>query len=498
MSYLMGIDISTTAAKALIISPNGAVVSSHATALSLSSPYPLWSEQDPTDWWDAIVQSIQQAIQSSGVDPAAIRGIGLTGQMHGLVMLDKAGNVLRPAILWNDQRTQAQCDAITDRIGFETLITLTGNRALTGFTAPKILWVREHEPDIYQRCAHILLPKDYVRYKLSNEYATDLAGAAGTSLLNVAERAWSQQVLDALDIPVDWLPKTHEGVEVTGVVSTQAAALTGLQAGTPIVGGGGDQAAGAVGMGCVEPNLVGVTVGTSGVVFAPLSEYAYEPEGRLHAFCHAVPDMWHFMGVMLSAAGSLQWYRDSLAPGETFDALMEESLEAPAGSDGLYFLPYLTGERTPHPDPYARGGFVGLTSRHRRAHLTRAVLEGVAYGLKDSFSLIARVGIPDNLEIRVSGGGAQSLAWRQILADTLDAPLVSVNTTEGGAFGAALLAGVGGGVFSDIQTACKEALVTGEVVEPGDDVRAYQERYDGYRKLYPALKASFEAISRLD
>jgi xylulokinase len=299
------------------------------------------------------VESIQAALAESGLRAEDIAGVGLNGQMHGLVMLDAGGNVLRPAILWNDQRTQVQCDWMTERIGFERLIALTGNRALTGFTAPKILWVRDNEPDVYAQCAHILLPKDYIRFKLTGEYATDLAGAAGTSLLNVKDRDWSDEVIAALDIPRAWLPDVHEGTQITGVINDEAAAVTGLRAGTPVAGGGGDQAAGAVGMGCVSPDAIGVTVGTSGVVFAPLDRYAYEPEGRLHVFCHAVPEMWHFMGVMLSAAGSLQWYRDTLAPDMGFDVLLAEAASAPAGSNGLFFLPYLTGERTPHPDPEA-------------------------------------------------------------------------------------------------------------------------------------------------
>jgi xylulokinase len=498
MAYLMGIDISTTGAKALIIDESGNVLASHTTPQPISTPHPLWSEQNPSDWWDGVSQSIRAALDEAGVSGGDINAIGLTGQMHGLVMLDATGAVLRPSILWNDQRTQAQCDEITETIGFERLIQLTGNRALTGFTAPKILWVREHEPDIYAKCAHILLPKDYIRFKLTGDYATDLAGAAGTSLLNVAERRWSTEVLDALDIPQSWMPKTHEGVEITGVISADAATETGLKAGTPVVGGGGDQAAGAVGMGCVEPHIIGVTVGTSGVVFAPLAKYAYEPEGRLHAFCHAVPGMWHFMGVMLSAAGSLQWYRDALAPDTDFDALLGAAQNIPAGSEGLLFLPYLTGERTPHPNPLARGAFIGLTTRHTQAHMTRAVLEGVAYGLKDSFTLIAEAGVPDNLEARISGGGAKSPIWRQILADVLNAPLMSVNTTEGGAFGAALLASVAVGVYSDIQSACSATIITSDLVEPGANVAAYQERYEIYRKLYPALKDSFSAIAALD
>ncbi|PJF41121.1 MAG: xylulokinase [Chloroflexi bacterium] len=494
MSYLLGLDISTTGAKALIIDEAGTVIASHTTAQTLSTPKPLWSEQNPHDWWDGMQQSIRSALQDAHLVGDDIAAVGLTGQMHGLVLLDAGGEVLRPSILWNDQRTQAQCDAITERIGFERLIELTGNRALTGFTAPKILWVREHEPEVYARVAHILLPKDYIRLKLTGEYATDLAGAAGTSLLDVANRTWSQEVIDALEIPSAWLPPTHEGTEITGVISAEATATTGLKAGTPVVGGGGDQAAGAVGVGAVKPSIIALTVGTSGVVFAPLDHYAYEPDGRLHAFCHAVPGMWHFMGVMLSAAGSLQWFHDMLAPNESFDELVATAAEIPPGSEGLLFLPYLTGERTPHPDPLARGAFVGLTVRHTRAHLVRAVLEGVAFGLKDGFELIARAGLPDKIEVRISGGGAKSLLWKQIFADILGATLVTTNSTEGGAFGAALLAAVGANIYPDVATACAQTIQIKDAVTPSEQQLAYEKSYQTYQSLYPALQETFTQL----
>lgn len=492
MPYLLGLDISTTGAKALIIDEKGNVIASHTTPQPISQPKPLWSEQNPADWWEGITASIRAALAEAKLSGDQIQAIGLTGQMHGLVLLDENGEVLRPSILWNDQRTQAQCDYMTEKIGFKRLIELTGNRALTGFTAPKILWVREHEPDVYAKVRHILLPKDYIRFKLSGEYATDLAGAAGTSLLNVAKREWSLEVLDALEIPNEWMPPVHEGTEITGTVSAAGATETGLMAGTPIVGGGGDQAAGAVGVGAVKPGIISLVLGTSGVVFASLDQYAYEPDGRLHAFCHAVPDMWHFMGVMLSAAGSLQWYRDTLAATVDFNDLLAPASAVPPGSEGLLFLPYLTGERTPYPDPLARGGFVGLTTRHTQAHMTRAVLEGVAFGLKDSFELIAQAGMPDEIEVRVSGGGAKSPLWRQILADVLNAPLVSTNSTEGGAFGAALLAAVGANIYPDVATACHETIQTSDPTEPiADNVAQYHKPYALYTSLYPALQATF-------
>ena len=494
MPYLMGLDISTTGAKALIIDESGAVIAVANTPQPISQPKPLWSEQNPADWWAGISASIRSALAQSGLTGDDIAAIGLTGQMHGLVLLDDQGEVLRPSILWNDQRTQAQCDTMTERIGAERLIELTGNPAVTGFTAPKILWVRDNEPDVYARAKQVLLPKDYIRYKLTGTYATDLAGASGTSLLNVAERAWSAEVLDALEIPAEWMPPVHEGTEVTSSISATGAAATGLKVGTAVVGGGGDQAAGAIGMGCVTPETIGVTVGTSGVVFAPLGSYAYEPQGRLHAFCHAVPGAWHFMGVMLSAAGSLQWYKDALAPDLGFDALLAEAADVPAGSDGLFFLPYLTGERTPHPDPLARGAFIGLTSRHKRGHMTRAVLEGVAFGLKDSFTLIDQAGLPEQFEVRISGGGAKSPIWQQIIADVLNARLVNINTTEGGAFGAAILASVAAGVFDDVASACEAMIQTGAQVAVGSDVDIYAERYAIYQSLYPTLKDTFAIL----
>jgi xylulokinase len=392
MAYFLGIDSSTTGVKALIIDDKGSVVGSATSDLSLSTPYPLWSEQNPIDWWQGAVKSITQVLQELDLSGDDIAAIGLTGQMHGLTLLDEAGEVLRPAILWNDQRTGAQCDEIRAKLGKSHLIELTGNDALTGFTAPKILWVREHEPEVYARARHILLPKDYVRYKLTGDYAVDKADGAGMLLMNVKKRNWSKEVLEALEIPQEWLPTAYEGPEVTGTVSAEGAGMTSLRGGIPVVGGGGDQAAQAVGVGAVEPGIIALTLGTSGVVFASAAEPFIEPEGRLHAFCHAVPGRWHMMGVMLSAAGSLRWYRDTMAAGRDYDTLLAPANNIPPGSEGLLFLPYLTGERTPHPDPLARGAFVGLTIRHTQPHLTRAVLEGVAFGLRDSFELMKSAG----------------------------------------------------------------------------------------------------------
>jgi xylulokinase len=490
--YFLGIDTSTTSSKALLIDETGEVVAVASSLHTLQTPRPLWSEQNPHEWWEAVSASIRSVLEKAGVGGEAVAAVGLTGQMHGLVLLDQAGNVLRPAILWNDQRTQAQCDEIHARIGKEKFIQITGNVALTGFTAPKILWVQQNEPEVYSRAKHVLLPKDYIRLKLTGEYAMDKADGAGTVLFDVKARNWSPEVLAALGIDPAWMPPTFEGPEFTGRVTAEAAALTGLKAGTPVAAGGGDQAAQAVGVGIVEAGIVALTVGTSGVVFAATPSALIEPEGRLHAFCHAVPGMWHFMGVMLSAAGSLQWYRDTLAPQMSFDELLKEAEAIPSGNEGLQFLPYLSGERTPHPDPLARGAWIGLTLRHTRGHMTRALLEGVAFGLKDSFTLIKNAGLGEIRQVRASGGGTKGALWRQILASVLEAELVTVNTTEGAAFGAALLAAVGAGNWPDVVTACRAAVkLTGSTHPDPAQVEAYRQTYPLYQELYPALKSSF-------
>jgi xylulokinase len=496
MTCFLGVDTSTTATKALLMAADGQVLGVASSEYTYETPQPLWTEQHPDLWWQGTIDSIRQVLAQTGVDPADVKGVGLTGQMHGLVLLDAAGEVLRPAILWNDQRTGAQCHEIRERLGKERLIQITGNDALTGFTAPKILWVRENEPEVYARTAHILLPKDYVRYRLTGGFAADKAGGAGTILFDIATRDWSPEVLDALDIPAEWLPKTHEGPEITGTLSAEAAQATSLKLGTPVVGGGGDQAAQAVGVGAVEPGIVALTLGTSGVVFASTPEPFVEPEGRLHAFCHSVPDRWHLMGVMLSAAGSLRWYRDTLAPGVHFETLLAPAAEVPVGSEGLLFLPYLTGERTPHPDPLARGAFVGLTVRHTQPHMTRTVLEGVAFGLRDSFELMKSAGLAEIRQVRVSGGGAKSPLWRQILADVLGVELVTVNTAEGAAYGAALLAATGTGVYPSVDSACAAVIQTTGRTTPGPASTTYEELYPLYRDLYPALRPTFNAIAR--
>jgi xylulokinase len=496
MKFFMGIDVSTTSSKALIIDSDGNVLGVQSSPHTLSNPRPLWSEQDPEEWWQATVKSIRAVLAQTDIQPGDIAAVGLTGQMHGLVLLDGEGRVLRPAILWNDQRTQAQCDEIHQIFGRENFIRISGNVALTGFTAPKILWVAENEPEVYRQARHVLLPKDYIRYRLTGMYAMDKADGAGTILFDLKKRDWSEEILAGLKIPREWMPPTYEGPEFTGMVTAEGADLSGLKAGTPVAAGGGDQAAQAVGVGAVEPGIVGLTVGTSGVVFATTPSAMIEPEGRLHAFCHAVPGVWHFMGVMLSAAGSLQWYRDTLAPGVSFDDLMKSAAEAPAGCEGLQFLPYLSGERTPHPDPLARGAFIGLTIRHNQAHLTRAVLEGVSFGLKDMFTLIQNAGLKEITQVRASGGGTKSALWRGILASVLGCELVTVNTTEGAAFGAALLAGVGSGAWKDTAAACAQTIkITGRTEPNAASVETYLNSYAIYRDLYPALKDDFARMA---
>lgn len=496
MPHFLGIDVSTTATKALIADDSGAVIAVAATEYPFDTPRPFWSEQDPEFWWDGTSRSIRQVLEAAGIDASEIAAVGLTGQMHGLVLLDEDGRVLRPAILWNDQRTATECDEIRERLPREELISITGNDALTGFTAPKILWVKKHEPEIFDRARHVLLPKDYIRLRLTGDYATDKAGAAGTLLMNVRQRDWSNRVLKRLGIPTEWMPKTHEGPTVTGAISTAGSEATGLAAGTPVVAGGGDQSAQAVGVGAVRKGIVALTLGTSGVVFATVDEPFIEPQGRLHSFCHAVPHRWHLMGVMLSAAGSLRWYRDILAPDMSFEDLVAGAEEIPPGAEGLLFLPYLTGERTPHADPNARGAFVGLTLRHNRDHMTRAVLEGVAFGLRDSFELMRRAGLKSVDQVRVSGGGGRSALWRSILAAVLNTELVTVNTSEGAAFGAALLAGVGAEHWGSVEEACDATIrVTGTTPVDAVLAEAYKKPYEQYTHLYPALRDTFDELS---
>jgi xylulokinase len=471
---LVGIDVGTTGVKGLAIDPSGAVLARAEAGYPLSTPQPGWSEQDPRDWWEATEAVLAELRARSGA-PA---GIGLSGQMHGLVALDAHDEVVRPAILWNDQRTAAECKEIEETLGLDRLIALTGNRALPGFTAPKLVWMRRHEPDAYARLAHVMLPKDYVRLRLCGERATDVSDASGTLLLDVADRRWSDEVIDALELDPAWLPPALEGPSVSGRTPD----------GVPVAAGGGDQAAGAIGVGADRPGPLSIVLGTSGVVFAALERFAADPHARVHAFCHAVPGAWHAMGVMLSAAGSLRWLRDAVAPGAGYEELVAEAAAWPAGAEGLVFLPYLAGERTPHVDPDVRGAFVGLSVRHDRGALVRAVLEGVAFGLRDSLDLVADLTADRPVVGRVSGGGARSGLWLQIVASALELPLERVAVDEGAAFGAAILGGVAAEVWPDVGAGVDATVHVRERLEPVPEwVEAYREARERYRALYPAL-----------
>jgi xylulokinase len=495
VKYFLGIDSSTTATKALLTDGDGSIVAIGRSDYSFDTPRPLWSEQAPNLWWEAAVDAINQALDIAGVSGASVAGIGLTGQMHGLVMLDGRGEVLRPAILWNDQRTEFECDEIRDALGRKRLIEITGNDALTGFTAPKILWVRNNEPEVFDATETVLLPKDYVRFRLTGEYAMDKAGGSGTILFDLGLRDWSAEIVNALDLDPSWLPETFEGTAVTGGVGREASDLTGIPVGTPVVAGGGDQAAAAVGVGAIAPGVIAMSVGTSGVVFGSVDHPAYEPDGRLHAFCHAVPDMWHLMGVMLSAAGSYRWFKDSLAPDRSFSEVEAAAATVGAGADGLIFLPYLSGERTPHPDALARGAFVGLTVRHHLGHMARSVMEGVAFGLRDSVELMRAVGSVG--EIRISGGGASSDLWLGIIADVIELPVGVVGTTEAAAHGAGLLAAVGTGAFSSVDEAVAASVSIVRTVNPHADTTVYDETYAVYRDLYPSLRPQFHRLGAI-
>jgi len=499
MSYLMGIDVGTTGTRAVIIRPDGHVAGAAVAAHQpMRMERPGWAEQDPEDWWQAAVLAVRSALDQTGLKGSEIAAVGLSGQMHGVVLLDGARAVLRPALIWCDQRSQAQCDWITQQVGAEELVRLALNPALTGFSAPKLLWVREHEPLIYERVAHCLLPKDYVRLRLTGEFASDVSDASGTLLFDVARRTWSKKILGALDIDEGLLPRVFESTAVTGQITMEAAVVTGLKAGTPVAAGAGDQAASAVGNGVVLPGLTSATLGTSGVIFAYTDEPKLDPRGRIHTFCHAVPGKWHVMGVTQGAGLSLRWFRDELGAAEAwyaervgadpYELLLREAEKAPPGSDGLLFLPYLMGERTPHLDPQARGMWFGLTAGHSRAHLIRSILEGVAFSLRDSLEIFAELNIPVN-EIRVSGGGSRSFLWRQIQADIYGHEVVSLRESEGSAFGAALLAGVASGVFTSVEEAARATIQIREHLWPqAGPARVYDRNYQVYRQVYPAVR----------
>ena len=507
MKLLLGIDLGTSATKTVLFDEECRVVASASREYPLYQPRNGWAEQDPEDWWLAAKDTIRQVMESAGVAAGDIAGIGISGQMHGLVMLDREGRVLRRAILWCDQRTGAQCEQITQLVGADRLIAVTANPALTGFTASKILWVREHEPEIYARCAHILLPKDYLRYRLTGEFATEVSDASGMQLLDVPHRCWSEEILQKLDINPVLLAKVYESPEITGEVTKEAAADTGLRPGTPVVGGAGDNAAAAVGTGVVTEGNAFTTLGTSGVVYAHTDHPAIDPQGRVHTFCCAVPGSWHVMGVTQAAGLSLKWLRDTMfldavrtAEGMRVDpyVLMDrQAARVPIGSNRLLYLPYLMGERTPHLDPDCRGAFIGLSAMHTRYDMLRAVMEGVVFSQRDSLEVLREMGVNPQTMLACGGGGRSPL-WRQMLADVYGCPVATTVSQEGPALGVAILAGVGAGLYPSVQEACRRFVRINPAQEPSaESSREYERYYQLYRRLYPALKDSYKALAEL-
>jgi xylulokinase len=475
MAKLLGIDIGTSGCKVLLVDEFGRILKQASAEYPLSVPRPLWSEQSPEDWWNGVLACFAQIGEPN---PDAI---GLSGQMHGAVFLDAENRVIRPAILWNDQRTAEECDEIDDTAGADRVRAITCNPPLTGFQAPKVLWLRNHELSNYQKVRSVLLPKDYIRYRLTGEKAAEVSDAAGTGLFDVPHRAWSSELLSSLELDPDWFPPAHE----SDVVTARTRSVPGLADGIPVVGGGGDQAAGAVGTGAVEPGVISVSLGTSGVVFTALTEPKFHPAGAAHTFCHA-NRAWHAMGVMLSCGGALRWFRDTVAAGLTYDQISAEAATAAVGCEGLVFLPYLTGERAPHNDPTARGAWLGLTLGHSRAHLARSVFEGITFGLRDGMEMLSGLGA-ESAEIRVTSGGAKSAFWVQMLSDVFGKPCVTLEIDEGPAFGAAILAGVGAGIWGDVKSACRQVIRPKSQVEPsGAD---YSVGYAAYRSGYPATRS---------
>jgi xylulokinase len=481
----------------VLIDANGAVAGVGNASYPLATPRPLWSEQNPADWWAGAKAALREAVSNAGIGVGEVVGLGLTGQMHGAVFLDERDQVIRPAILWNDGRTAAECDEIERRVGLDRLLAIAGNPALEGFQAPKILWLREHEPDAYDRVRRVLLPKDYIRLLLTGDAATDASDASGTLLLDLAARDWSDEILAALDIPRNWLPTVHEGPELTGTLRDDVAAELALPAGLPVAAGGGDNAAAAVGTGIVREGFVSSSVGTSGVIFAHTDAFLPDPGGRLHAFCHAIPGAYHLMGVTLAAGGSFSWWRDLLDPEMGFDALSELARSVPPGAEGLLYLPYLSGERTPHRDPLARGAFVGLTTRHTKAHLTRAVMEGVIFSLRESLELMRDLGVETD-HVRATGGGARDPLWRALQADIYRTPVRQMQVEEGPALGAALLAGVGAEVYADVLAASATVGLHEETQRP-DEARAdrYDQMFALYQGLYGQTAETMHALSQL-
>lgn len=507
MAYLLGVDIGTSGTKTVLFDELGNTRASDLQEYPLYQPKNGWAEQDPDDWWKATYVSIKNVLAKSGVSPEDVKGVGLSGQMHGLVLLDKDNKVLRKSIIWCDQRSGAECEQITQLVGAKRLIEITANPALTGFTASKIMWVKNHEPEIFDKAVKILLPKDYVRYMLTGEYATEVSDASGMQLLDVPNRCWSDEVLQKLGLSKSMLGKVYESQEITGTIHQRAAELTGLKAGTPVVGGGGDQAAGAVGNGIVKPGVISSTIGTSGVVFAYTDKVSIDPLGRVHTFCHAVPNTWHIMGVTQAAGLSLQWFRNNFCREEISTAnimgvdpyyLMDKAAEkVEAGSNGLLYLPYLMGERTPHLDSECRGVFFGLSAKHTKKEVLRAVMEGVVYSLKDCLEIIKELGV-DVSQVRASGGGGKSPLWRQMQADVFGSEICTINASEGPAFGVAILAGVGSGVYKSVPEACEATIQVKTRQQADQAVTAkYNEYYKLYRNLYQSLKQDFKTLSKL-
>ncbi len=497
MSLFLGLDIGTTGAKALLADDHGRILATATAEYPLSAPQPLWSEQDPADWWHGAQTALRAVVAQAGADVTALAGLGLTGQMHGSVFLDAAGQVIRPALLWNDQRTAAECAEITARVGAARLIEIAGNPALTGFQAPKIVWLRNHEPENYARVAQVLLPKDYIRWRLTGAAGADAADAAGTLLLDLRARDYSAEILDKLDIPRAWLPRVYEGPEVTGHVLPEVAAALGLPAGLPVIAGGGDNAAAAVGTGIVRAGVISSSLGTSGVIFAHADEIALDPRGRLHTFCHSVPGRYHLMAVTLSAGGAFRWLRDVLGRAASYAEMTAAAAGVPAGAEGLLFLPYLTGERTPHLDPLARGAFVGLTARHTQAHLIRAVMEGVVFSLRDGVEIMRALGVPIT-QVRATGGGGRSPLWRQMQADIYGAEVVSLAAEEGPAYGAALLAGVGTGAFKTVEDAVERCVtIAGRTVPDAAAQAKYEAVYQIYTGVYDQVRELSHVLAQV-
>jgi xylulokinase len=492
----LGIDVGTGGSRALLVDERGAVRAGFTAAHEeIRMEHARWAEQRPENWWDAVVAAIRGVLAQAGVSGADIKGIGLSGQMHGLVILDGSGQVIRPSLIWCDQRSQQQVDFVNASVGAERVLEFTANPVLTGFTLPKLLWVRDHEPANFSRVRKMLLPKDYVRFRLTGEFATEVSDASGTSLFDVVRRRWSWEMMDALGLDRAILPTCYESADVSGKITHRTADLTGLAEGTPVVGGGGDQAASAVGNGIVEEGIVSCTIGTSGVVFAHMEKVAFDPAGRVHTFCHAVPGKWHVMGVTQGAGLSLQWLRNQLCPGAEYDSLTAEAATAAAGAQGLFWLPYLMGERTPHLDATIRGGWIGLTARHTRADLIRAVIEGVSYSQRDCLEIIEGLGVPVN-SVRASGGGAKSEFWRRLLASILNKRVVTLKTQEGSAYGAALLALTGTGTYASVPEACHAAIRETASASPDPaDASFYGKAHQVYQSLYPALKPVCAAIA---